>query len=232
LGSPVYALDASTVDLCLSIFKNVLDILDIEVGAFYVMDRGYLDYKRLFVIASTPAFWITRAKKNSKFNRIYSEKITPKEKKEGVRCDQTVVLTGSKLKKDYPEKLRRIKFYDEGKQKMYVFITNNFILKASEIANLYKQRWQIELFFKWVKQHLKIKVFWGVSENAVKTQIWIAVVNYLIMAIIKKKLNLEKSLYEILQISSVSLFDKTPLTELFLDPIDNEVEQRAQQALF
>ena len=192
---------------------NVLDILEIEVGAYYIMDRGYLDYERLHKIHKTPAFFITRAKKNTKAKRIYSRKV---DRRTGVICDQVVRFTGYYASKDYPEKLRRIKYYDKERGKYLVFLTNNFELDALVIVGLYRQRWQIELFFKWIKQHLKVKVFWGYSENAVKTQIWIAVCTYLIVAIMKKKLHLEQNLYEILQILSVTAFSKDQLQSLFM----------------
>jgi len=248
LDNTVYALDSSTIDLCLSIFKwakfrkkkaavklhtmidlrgnipvfieitdgkvhdvNILDQIEFEPGAFYIMDKGYYDFERLQKINQAKAFFVIRAKKNLKFKRVYSN---PVDKSTGLRCDQTIKLTGTKTSLVYPEKLRRIKFYDETKPKMYKFLTNNFEIKALDITKLYKNRWHIELFFKWIKQHLKIKKFWGQSENAVKTQIWIAVCTYLIIAILKKKLNLDKSLYEILQILSISVFDKTPVNQL------------------
>ena len=188
-----------------------LDDISFEANAFYVMDRGYLDFGRLHSIHHAGAFFVTRAKRGMKFERRYSNSVTEK----GVRCDQIIFLTGNDTKKKYPETLRRIKYYDDETKKMYVFITNNFNISAKTIADLYKNRWKIELFFKWIKQHLKIKVFWGRSENAVKTQICIAICTYLMVAIIKKKLKIERNIYEILQILSVSLFDKTPLLELF-----------------
>jgi IS4 transposase len=251
LDNTVYALDSSTIDLCLNVFKwakfrkkkaavkihtmidlrgnipvfleitdgkvhdvNILDQIDFEPGAFYIIDKGYYDFERLQKINQSKAFYVIRAKKNMKSKRLYSSQI---DKSTGLRCDQTIKLTGNKTSVVYPEKLRRIKFYDKDKPKIYTFLTNNFEVDALDITKLYKNRWQIELFFKWIKQHLKIKKFWGQSENAVKTQIWIAVCTYLIIAILKKKLNLDKSLYEILQILSVSLFDKTPVNQLLSD---------------
>lgn len=248
LDNTVYALDSSTIDLCLSVFKwakfrkkkaavklhtlidlrgnipvfieitdgkvhdvNILDQIDFEPGAFYIIDKGYYDFERLYKINQAKAFFVIRAKKNLKFERMYSR---PIDKSTGLKCDQTIKLTGTKSSVAYPEKLRRIKFYDKDKPKTYKFLTNNFEIDALEITKLYKNRWQIELFFKWIKQHLKIKKFWGQSENAVKTQIWIAVCTYLIIAILKKQLNLDKTLYEILQILSVSVFDKTPVNQL------------------
>lgn len=250
LDNTVYALDASTIDLCLSVFKwakfrkkkaavklhtlidlrgnipvfieitggkvhdvNILDQIDFEAGAFYIVDKGYYDFERLYKMNRAKAFFAIRAKKNLKFKRVYS---SPVDKSTGLRCDQTIKLTGAKTSVAYPEKLRRIKFYDKDRPKTYTFLTNNFEIDALLIAMLYKNRWQIELFFKWIKQHLKIKKFWGYSENAVKTQIWIAVCTYLIVAIIKRQLNLDKSLYEILQILSISLFDKTPVNQLLM----------------
>lgn len=249
LEETVYALDASTIDLCLSLFPwarfrktkgaiklhtlldlrgnipafiaitdgkvhdvNILDELIPELGAIYVMDRGYLDFARLYAINQAPAFFVVRSKRNTKFRRIYSRLI---DKSTGLRCDQTVAFTGFYSKKDYPEKLRRIKFFDSEKKKMLNFLTNNFTLPALTIAELYRYRWQIELFFKWIKQHLRIKAFYGTSMNAVKTQIWIAISVYVLVAIVKKRLNLEQSLYTILQILSVTLFEKMPILQVF-----------------
>lgn len=193
---------------------KALDVIVFEPGAFYVMDRGYLDFSRLYRIHRVGSFFVTRAKDNTKLRRIYSKAISDEEKNQGIRCDQTVILTGKKAQKDYPEKLRRIKYYDAAQGRYYIFLTNNFILPALTIAALYKQRWQVELFFKWIKQHLKVQKFWGYSINAVKTQIWISMAVYALVAIIKKELALTKSMYEILQILSVSLFDKTALNQL------------------
>ncbi len=251
LDNTVYALDASTIDLCLSVFKwakfrkkkgavklhtlmdlrgnipvfiaittgkvhdvNILDQILFEPGAFYIVDKGYYDFERLYLLDQAKAFFVIRAKSNMKFKRLYSN---PVDKSTGLKCDQTIRLTGSKSSSTYPDKLRRIKFYSETKRKTYVFLTNNFELDALTITLLYKNRWQIELFFKWIKQHLKIKKFWGQSENAVKTQIWIAVCTYLIVAIIKRQIKSDKSLYEILQILSVSAFDKTPVNQLLIN---------------
>jgi transposase len=191
---------------------NVLDVLPIESGACYIMDRGYIDFRRLHTVHEKGAFFITRMKSNTQFTRLYSH---PVDKTKGLRCDQTIRLTGIKAKKDYPERLRRVKFYDAETKNMYGFLTNNFTLTAKQIADLYKQRWQIELFFKWIKQHLKIKVFWGESENAVRTQIWVAVCTYLAVAILKKECGIEQSMYEILQILSTTAFEKIGLQELF-----------------
>ena len=251
LNNTVYALDASTIDLCLSVFKwakfrkkkgavklhtlmdlrgnipifiaitsgkvhdvNILDQIVFEAGSFYIVDKGYYDFERLYLIDQAKAFYVIRAKKNIKFKRIYSR---PVDKSTGLKCDQTIKLTGIDSTLVYPDKLRRIKFYSKEKDKTYVFLTNNFELKAFTITLLYKNRWQIELFFKWIKQHLKIKKFWGQSENAVKTQIWIAVCTYLIVAIIKRQIHSQKSLYEILQILSISSFDKTPINQLLMN---------------
>ncbi len=245
LDNTIYALDSTTIDLCLSVFPwanfrstkaavklhtlldlrgniptfihisdgklhdvNVLDILIPEPGAFYIMDRGYVDFARLYVLSQCLAFFVTRAKTNLKFRRLYSR---PVDKSTGVRCDQTVVLTGFYSHKDYPEKLRRIKYHDAETDKTFVFLTNNFSLPALTIARLYRYRWQVELFFKWIKQHLRIKSFFGTSENAVKTQVWIAVSVYVLVAIIKKRLKLEASLYTILQILSVTVFERMPI---------------------
>jgi IS4 transposase len=242
LDQAVYALDSTTIDLCLALFPwaefrkrkgavklhtlldlhgnipsvviittgkvhdvNILDQLIIEVGAIYIMDRGYLDFARLYKIHRTSAFFVTRTKTNFSRKRLYSQ---PVDKSTGVQCDQIVVLKNHYAKKDYPEKLRRIRYFDSKNNKMLVFLTNNFLLPAITIANLYRCRWQIELFFKWIKQHLRIKAFYGTTENAVKTQIWIAISVYVLVAIVKKTLNLDQSLYTILQILSVTLFEK------------------------
>lgn len=258
LEATVYALDSTTIDLCMSLFPwarfrktksaiklhtlmnlrgnipefihisdgrmhdvNVLDLLIPSPGAFYIMDRGYIDFDRLYRLHQQKAFFISRAKNNLKFKRRYSQ---PVEKTTGVQCDQTIILTTFYPTKNYPEPLRRIRFYDTERQKRLVFLTNNFQLPAEEIANLYKARWQIELFFKWIKQHLRIKSFFGTSENAVKTQIWTAISTYLVVAIMKKELLLEQSLYTILQVLSVSLFEKMPIYQAFSEsfmPIDN-----------
>ncbi len=244
----VYALDATTIDLCLALFPwahfrtakaavklhtlidlrgniptfihisdgklhdvNVLDVLPIEPGSIYVMDRGYVDFKRLYGITRSLAFFVTRAKSPFKFERIYSH---PIDKTTGLICDQTIKLTVPATAKKYPDKMRRVKYRDPETDKIFVFLTNNFELPAKTIADLYKQRWQVELFFKWIKQNLRIKSFYGTSENAVKTQIWIAVSVYLMVAIIRKRLKIEASLYTILQILSVSVFERTELNQL------------------
>lgn len=249
LENTTYALDSTTIDLCLSLFPwalfrttksavkmhtlldlrgnipsfihisdgklgdvNVLDILVIEPGAIYVMDRGYLDFARLYVLHRAQAFFVTRAKSNTRLRRVYSAQV---DRSTGIICDQTVALTGTTSRKDYPEHLRRIRFKDPETGKTLVFLTNNFTLPAATICALYKARWQVELFFKWIKQHLRIKKFYGNSENAVKSQIWIAVSVYVLVAIVKKRLNLDASLYTLLQILSVTLFEKMPLQQAF-----------------
>ncbi|TKB09597.1 IS4 family transposase [Desulforhopalus sp. IMCC35007] len=248
LDETVYALDATTIDLCLSVFPwaqfrkkkaaiklhtlldlkgniptfihisdgklhdvNALDLLQLEAGAYYVMNRGYLDFERLYAFNQIPAFFVTRAKANMQYKRRCSH---PVDKETGLRCDQTILLTGFYTSKHYPDILRRVKFLDTGTGKSLVFLTNNITLPALTIAQLYHSRWQVELFFKWIKQHLRIKRFYGTSENAVKTQVWIAVSVYLLVAIMKKRLNLKESLYTILQILSISVFEKTPLFQL------------------
>jgi IS4 transposase len=187
---------------------NILDQLVIELGAIYIMDRGYLDFARLYKIHQASAFFVTRAKVNFSRTRLYSN---PVDKSTGVQCDQIVVLKGYYAKKDYPEKLRRIRYFDSKNNKTFVFLTNNFVLPAITIADLYRCRWQVELFFKWIKQHLRIKAFYGTTENAVKTQVWIAISIYVLVAIVKKTLKLDQSLYTILQVLSVTLFEKTPI---------------------
>ncbi|MBI5451976.1 IS4 family transposase [Candidatus Gottesmanbacteria bacterium] len=190
---------------------NFLDMIIIESGAYYIMDRGYLDFERLYRIHQSGAFFVTRAKKNFAFKRLYSNKV---DKNAGIRCDQIIRLTNYQVAKKYPDKLRRIKYFDQETNKFFVFLTNDFNIDAKIVADLYKYRWQIELFFKWIKQHLKIKAFWGYSENAVKTQICIALCVYLLVAIINKRLNIDRNLYEILQILSVAQLDKSPLGKL------------------
>jgi len=254
LDNTIYALDASTIDLCLSVFPwalfrssksavklhtlidlrgniptfihisdgklhdvNVLDILSIELGAFYIMDRGYLDFTRLFAMSQAGAFFVIRAKKNTLYKRRYSNKVTEEEKSAGVRCDQIIILTGRDTKHVYPQPLRRIKYYDRKTGKTFNFLTNNLIIPAHTVADLYRNRWQVELFFKWIKQHLRIKSFFGTTENAVKTQIWIAISVYVLIAIIKRRLNLKMELYTILQILSLTLFEKTTLNQLLTE---------------
>jgi hypothetical protein len=249
LDNTVYALDATTIDLCLSLFPwapfrsakaavklhtlldlrgnipafihisdgkthevNVLDMLTFEPGAFYAMDRGYLDFSRLFALHQAGAFFVTRAKHGMDAHRVYS---LPTDRSTGIVCDQRIALDGFYISQDYPEQLRRIRFKDPESGKTLVFLTNNTALPAMTIAALYKSRWQVELFFKWIKQHLRIKHFIGNSENAAKTQIWCAVSTYVLIAIVKKELQLDASLYTLLQILSVSVFEKTQLSQAF-----------------
>jgi len=193
---------------------TILDQLIFEPGAFYIVDRGYLDFARLYVIHQSSAFFMTRAKSNFSFKRLYSR---PVDKSTGVQCDQIIILEGFYARKDYPEKLRRVRYFDVTQNKRLVFLTNNFTLPALTIAQLFQCRWQIELFFKWIKQHLRIKAFYGTTENAVKTQIWIAITVYVLVAIVKKHLKLDQSLYTILQILSISLFEKTQILEALAD---------------
>ena len=265
LNNTVYALDATTIDLCLSVFDwapfrstkaavkmhtlldlrgnipafihisdgklgdvNVLDIVPLEAGAFYIMDRGYLDFARLYTLHQAGAFFVTRAKRGMNARRVYSTKTN---RVTGVICDQRIALNGFYVAKDYPEHLRRIRFQDPDSGKTLVFLTNNTSLPPLTIAALYKHRWQVELFFKWIKQHLRIKRFLGTSENAVKTQIWCAVSTYVLIAIVKKELHLDASLYTCLQILSVSVFEKTEIscalqpdvTRTIAPPIDNQL---------
>ncbi len=194
---------------------NALDLITLIADSFYILDRGYLDYTGLYRMHKAEAFFITRTKKNMNFERMYSAKVN---KSSGLKCDQVIKLKGFYVSKDYPEKLRRIKYYDTEKDKTLTFLTNNFDLSALEIAMLYKNRWFIETFFKWIKQHLKIKSFWGRTINAVKTQIWIAISVYVIILIVKKKLKIEQSIYEILQILSINIFDKEIVNQLFDNP--------------
>ena len=191
---------------------NILDELVPEPGAIYVMDRGYLDFERLYALHQAPAFFVIRSKSNTDLRRIYSN---PVDKDSGVLCDQIVVLGGFYTHQGYPEKLRRIKFYDAQRDKRLTFLTNQFILPATTIADLYRCRWQVETFFKWIKEHLRIKAFYGTSENAVKTQIWIAVAVYVLVAIVKKRMQISLSLYTILQVLSLTLFEKMPLYQAF-----------------
>ena len=207
---------------------NVLDTLPIEAGAFFVMDRGYLDFTRLFMLHQAGAFFVTRAKRGMNAHRVYSMKV---DRSTGIICDQFITLDGFYTSKGYPEQLRRIRFKDPETGKTLVFLTNNTVLSALTIAALYKRRWQVELFFKWIKQHLRIKRFIGNSENAVKTQIWCAVATYVLIAIVKKELQIDASLYTLLQILSVSVFEKTPLSQAFAgvgyisehDPLHNQL---------
>ena len=258
LAETVYALDATTIDLCLSLFPwakfrktkaavklhtlldlrgaipsfihisdgklhdvNVLDVLIAEPGAFYVMDRGYLDFERLYRLHQAASFFVTRAKSNLKAQRRYSH---PVDRSTGLICDQIIVLTGFYSRQDFDTPLRRVRFKDPTTGKRLVFLTNNFTLPAFTITELYRCRWQVELFFKWIKQHLRIKVFFGTSENAVKTQIWIAVSVYVLVAIVKKRLNLSASLYEMLQILSLTMFERIPLDQLLNKIIADDIQ--------
>jgi hypothetical protein len=191
---------------------NLLDQLLLEAGSFYLLDRGYVDFARLYIFTQACAFFLTRARKDLQFYRRYSR---PVERSAGLRCDQTILLTGVRTAKRYPDPLRRIHYFDVEKDLRLTFLTNNFLLSALTIAQLYRARWQVELFFRWIKQHLRIKAFYGTSENAVKTQVWVAVCVYVLVAIVKKQLGLELSLYKILQILSVTAFEKTPILEGF-----------------
>jgi IS4 transposase len=195
---------------------TMLDEILPEAGAFYVVDRGYIDFERLYVFTLSAAFFVIRSKENVLLQRLYSREV---DKGTGVRSDHTVVLTAIKSVKAYPDTLRRVTYVDPETLKRFRFLTNNFVLPALTIARIYKSRWQVELFFKWIKQHLRIKAFYGTSENAVKTQIWIAVSIYVLVAIIRKRLELDASLYQILQIFSVTLFEKTPILQVFQEGI-------------
>ena len=190
---------------------NAMDVIDYEPLAYYIFDRAYVDYERLFRITTAKAFFVVRSKSNVKFKRMYSNKI---DKSTGIKYDQIGKIEGFYSSKDYPEKIRKVKFFDVEKNKLLIFLTNNFELKAQDIALLYKQRWQVELFFKWIKQHLKVKTFWGTTENAVRIQINIAIITYCLVSLISKELKINRSIYEILQILSASLLDKTPVNEL------------------
>jgi hypothetical protein len=194
----------------------MMDVVPIEADSIYTMDRAYLDFERLYQIHLTGAFFVIRAKSNTQFRHLYS---SPVDKTTGVRADQTVILTGIKSKMDYPESLRKVSYHDAEKNKRLVFLTNNFIITAKTVAEIYRSRWQVELFFKWIKQHLRIKSFFGTSPNAVKTQIWIALITYLLVAIVKKKLNLPGSLHTILQILEVNLFEKKPIFQVVSDAL-------------
>jgi hypothetical protein len=268
LNQTAYALDSTTIDLCLSLFPwakfrkrkgavklhtlldlrgsipsiviithgkvhdvTILDQLIFEPGAFYIVDRGYLDFIRLYVVQQSSAFFVTRTKSNFRFRRLYSR---PVDKSTGVQSDQIIVLEGFYSHKAYPDKLRRIRYFDTDQNKRLVFLTNNFTLPALTITKLFQCRWQIEIFFKWIKQHLRIKAFYGTTENAVKTQIWIAIAVYVLVAIIKKQLHLDLSLYTILQILSVALFEKTPILEALsvVQPQESEGVPCNQLTLF
>lgn len=210
---------------------NVLDQIPFEAGSFYVMDRGFLDFGRLHALHRAQAFFVIRAKSNLQYRRLYSH---PIDKASGLRCDQTVVLTGVQSCTDYPPPLRRIKFYDATHDKLLVLLTNHFDLPARTITELYRCRWQVELFFKWIKQHLRIKAFFGTSENAVKTQVWIAIAVYVLVVVVKKRLKIDASLYTILQILSLTLFERTPLDQLLarVDREDESVQNGNQLILF
>jgi len=201
---------------------NAMDVIPYEAGAHYVFDRGYVDYQRLYRIARLQAYFVVRAKANLKFRRMYSKKT---DRSTGVLCDQLGKLTGFYVSKDYPDKLRRVKFHDQETGRTFVFLTNNNELSALEIALLYKNRWQVELFFKWIKQHLKIKSFWGTSENAVRIQIYTAIITYCLVAIVGHELKIERSTYEILQVLGISLLDKTPVNELFINVGYNNIKE-------
>jgi hypothetical protein len=268
LDETVYALDSTTIDLCLSLFPwapfrrhkaavklhtlldlrgsipsfihvshgkmhdvTALDYLPIEPGAFYVMDRGYVDFRRLYRFTQAGAFFVTRSKKNLDCTRRARSRV---DRATGLRSDQTIVLAGPKSSRLYPDALRRVALYDIDNTRRFVFLTNNFALPALTIAQLYRCRWQVELFFKWIKQHLRIKAFYGASQNAVKTQVWIAISVYVLVAIVKKELGIQRSLYEILQILSVTLFEKTPLFQaLTTSPAPNpEAASHNQRSLF
>ena len=203
-----------------------LDVLTYETGGFYIMDKGYIDFQRLYNIHQHHAFFVTRAKANLQFTKVNSTRT-----KSNIRCDQTIVLKGIKTFFHYPEKLRLITFYDADSKREFVFLTNNFTLAAQDIAMLYKYRWRVELFFKWIKQHLKIKSFWGTSANAVKTQVYIALITYTLVALIKNQLKTDLSTYEMLQILSASLFDKTQLNQLFKDPLYQYVNEQNPKQL-
>jgi transposase len=268
LDQSLYALDSTTIDLCLSLFPwarfrkhkaavkmhtlldlhgniptfirvtagkvhdvNILDEILPETGAFYVMDRGYIDFERLYVFTLCSAFFVVRTKEKVLLQRRSSH---PVDKSTGVRSDQTVILTAVDSAKAYPDALRRVSYFDVATNKRLKFLTNNFVLPALTIAQIYKSRWQVELFFKWIKQHLRIKAFYGTSENAVKTQIWIAVSVYVLVAIVRKRLELEASLYQILQILSVTLFEKTPILQAFQasDSRDDLLDDGKQLIMF
>ena len=201
---------------------NAMDLIPYETGAYYVFDRGYIDFSRLHKINLLLAFFVVRAKSNLKFRRIYSNKV---DKSKGVLCDQIGLLTGFYSSKDYPEKIRRVKYFDNEDKRTFVFLTNNFELSATDIALLYKNRWKVELFFKWIKQHLKVKSFWGRTENAVRTQIFCAIISYCLVAIVGADLNINRSTYEILQILGISLLDKTSVNQLFANSNYNNVKE-------
>jgi hypothetical protein len=260
LAQTVYALDSTTIDLCLSLFPwaqfrrhksavklhtqidvrgniptsvyvtpgdvhdvNVLDDLFLEVGSIYLLDRAYLDFARLYRFTQASSFFITRTKRNTQFHRRESRRVDPAS---GLRSDQTILLTGPRSSQRYPDPLRRVGYFDIEKNRRLTFLTNNFILPALIIAQLYRDRWQVELFFRWIKQHLRLKAFYGTSQNAVKTQVWIAISVYVLVAIVKKRLGLDLSMYNILQILDVTLFEKTPILQGSINVDDQLPEER------
>ncbi len=265
IAHELYALDSTTIDLCLSLFPwarfrkakaaiklhtlldlrgsiptfiavtdgkthdvNLMDVVPTPPHAVQVMDRGYLDFARLYRIHLIPAYFVIRAKTNLRFRRILSQ---PIDKSIGVQCDQIIALTGNRSKIDYPEPLRRVRYYDSERNKRLFFLTNNFYLNASTVADIYRSRWQVELFFKWIKGHLRIKAFYGTSQNAVKTQIWIAISVYLLVAIIKKQLNLSFSLHTFLQILEVNLFEKRPIYQIVTETMDHKLDTQTDNQL-
>lgn len=260
LKGKVFALDSTTVDLCLEVFLwatfrstkaaiklhtlldlktsipefilitegnvhdvNAMDLIPIQKGSYYIMDKGYIDYERLYKMKQERAYFVVRAKDNLKFKRLSAQ---PVDKGLGIICDQEIMLTGINSSQRYPDHLRRIRFYDAEFERTFVFLTNNFKLKAVTVTQLYKHRWKIELFFKWIKQNLKVQSFWGFTENAVKTQIWVAISVYVLVAIAKKKLKLPHSPYEILQYISLAPFEKTPIAEIFLNNENQDVKEQ------
>ena len=256
----VYAVDSTTVDLCLSVFwwakfrknkaaikihtqfdvktdipsfiyitdgsvhdVNFMDIIDFEVGAYYVLDKGYVDFGRLYLIHQSNAYFVTRLKENTNYRRLYSDEV---DKSTGILCDQTIKLNNHYAVKDYPEKLRRIKYYDEATCNTFEFVTNNFLLTALDVAKLYRHRWGVELFFKWIKQHLRIKSFWGYSDNAVRIQIYSAIIAYVTVAILKEKLKIKYTNYEILQVLSITLLNKTQIEQLFQETYTHDFKEQ------
>lgn len=260
LKGRVFALDSTTVDLCLEVFMwapfrstkaaikihtlldlktsipefifisegnvhdvNAMDLIPVQKGSYYVMDKAYVDFARLYELRQDKAYFVVRAKENMQFKRMESR---PKNKDMGILCDQDILLTGIKSSTRYPERLRRIKFYDSDFGRTFVFLTNNFKINAGTVTQLYKQRWGVELFFKWIKQNLKVQSFWGFSENAVKTQIWVAISVYVLVAIAKKKLKLTHTPYEIIQYISLAPFEKRPIREVFFNNENQDVKEQ------